>query len=142
MTIKKIKPNWIIALFFVCKISKSTFSCRNFSDNGKIIHHLWRMEVLKEKIPVPNRTSDLVYNSYYRTIENGEIKLNKYDPNSQALEYFDEAEKNFRSENYASAREYYIKALSKEFNLLQNVNLYCSKRTLFKGTQKQQKIGI
>lgn len=74
----------------------------------------YELEVLKEKIPVPNRTSDLVYNSYYRTIENGEIKLNKYNPNSQAIEYFDEAEKNFRSENFSKAREYYLKALSKD----------------------------
>lgn len=74
----------------------------------------YEINVLDDYIPLPDRTSNLVLHSFYRTIENGEVKLATFKPSIQVEEYFDEAERYFRSGNYSEAREYYLKAYIKD----------------------------
>ena len=71
----------------------------------------YELNILDEKIPVPDRTQNVIFNEYYREKIDGVYQIYKYSWNDTIEEYFNAAELNFKKKNPELARQNYLKIL-------------------------------
>lgn len=71
----------------------------------------YEIGMIKEPIPAKDRSMNLNFNHFYRSIEDGNITTKEYEITEDLKIYLDKAEDFFMDKKFENAREMYLKAL-------------------------------
>ncbi len=76
----------------------------------------YELGILEEPIPVPDRSSRLNYNHYYRTTIDGKMVTYAYEVSDETKELLGLAEKQYAQNDYTLARSLYLQVLESDSN--------------------------
>lgn len=106
--------SFLFALLVICNFQLYSQKLHTPSEILKIMEEseiTYEFEILKQKIELPDRSNNLVYNDYYHKGDSSSFTTVAFKPTDQIKDYLEKAETYFRASNNSKARELYLKAL-------------------------------